>query len=170
MNKSFFVICIAFLCFANYLEAQSSNVGYQSLELYDANRNRLVPVEIYYPTENYNIMSEGDFPVLVFGHGFLMDWTAYENFWTSLVPEGYVLCFPKTEMSLAPSHQDFGEDIKFIAEEMQLMNTNSSSLYYGALSGKTILMGHSMGGGASFLAAQNNENIHALINLSLIHI
>ena len=46
------------------------------------------------------------------------------------------------------------------------MNTNSSSLYYNALSGKTVLMGHSMGGGASFLAAQNNENIDALINFA----
>ena len=115
MNEPFLVICIVFLCLANYLEAQSSDVGYQSLELYDANRNRLVPVEIYYPLDNDNNISGGDFSVLVFGHGFLMEWTAYENFWTSLVPEGYVLCFPRTEMSLTPSHQDFGEDIKFIA-------------------------------------------------------
>tara|TARA_Y100000385_G_C13104456_1_gene646665 strand:- start:3714 stop:4874 length:1161 start_codon:yes stop_codon:yes gene_type:complete len=162
----FFAKCIAFLCLANCLEAQNSIVGYQSLELFDANRNRLVSVEIYYPADkDYNI-SEGDFPVIVFGHGFLMDWMAYENFWTSLVPEGYVLCFPTTEMGLTPSHHDFGEDIKFIAQEMQSMNTITSSLYFGALSEKTVLMGHSMGGGASFLAAQNNENIDALINFA----
>ena len=166
MNKYFFTICLAFFCAVNYLDAQNLFIGQQSLELYDTNRDRMVTVEIYYPAEKDNHISEGNFPVLVFGHGFLMDWMAYENFWTSLVPEGYILCFPTTEMSLTPSHETFGEDIKFIAQEMQSMNTNSNSFYFGALSEKTVLMGHSMGGGASFLAAKNNENIHALINFA----
>ena len=166
INNFFYAFWIVFFTFGNCKEAISSNISSQSLELYDSNRNRLVPIEIYYPSELDNNISGGNFHVIIFGHGFLMDWMAYENFWTSLVPDGYVLCFPKTEMSFSPNHQDFGDDIKFIAQQMQFLNTDSSSIYFEALSEKTVLMGHSMGGGASFLAAQNNENIHALINFS----
>ena len=95
-----------------------------------------------------------------------MTWTAYKNFWEQLVPEGYIMCFPKTEGSLLPNHVNFGKDLTFIASAMQLENTIETSLLFNNIAPKTALMGHSMGGGASFLAAANNSDIDALVNFA----
>jgi len=136
---------------------------------YDSSRSRNVETEIYYPAnttgENVPIAS-GDFPVIVFGHGFLMSWESYQNFWMELVPNGYVICFPTTEMGISPNHENFGIDLKFVATQMQNENENSNSIFFNSLSSKTALMGHSMGGGASFLAAENNSSISSLINFA----
>ena len=69
-------------------------------------------------------------------------------------------------MSITPDHQQFGQDIKFIVSQMQIESQDSNSLFFNSLATETGAMGHSMGGGASFLAAENNTNVHALINFA----
>lgn len=149
--------------------AQSFEISHTSITFTDSERDRSIPTEIYYPADTPGEevpLAEGSFPVLVFGHGFVMSWEAYENIWEDLVHHGYVLCFPTTEMGLAPSHSDFGMDLAFIADQMQLEATLSASHFFNALADETALMGHSMGGGASFLAAQDNPSIQALVNFA----
>jgi len=149
--------------------AQAFNIGHTSTVFYDNNRNRNITTEIYYPADSSGHdlpISFGNFPVIVFGHGFLISWDSYENFWTSLVPEGYILCFPTTEMGFSPNHQDFADDLKFISSQMQIESQISSSIFYNAVLPKTGILGHSMGGGASFLATENNPNINTLINFA----
>ena len=151
------------------LFAQTYNIGHTSIDFYDNARNRNITTEIYYPsdTNGDNVpISLGNFPIIVFGHGFLMSWDSYDNFWNSLVPEGYILCFPTTEMGFAPNHQFFADDLSFIASKMQMESQNISSIFYNSVLPKTGLLGHSMGGGASFLAAENNPNINTLINFA----
>jgi len=166
--KSSFILIGLLFTMTNLL-AQDFNIGHTSTSFYDAERDRNISTEIYYPAENAGedvSAAEGNFPVLIFGHGFLMSWDSYENFWTELVPEGYVICFPNTEMSLLPSHGDFGLDLRFLSNQMQEENELESSLFFNILRPETALMGHSMGGGASFLAAENNSNITALVNFA----
>ena len=149
--------------------AQSFNIGHTSRVFYDSVRNRNITTEIYYPADNSGEnepVSIGNFPVLVFGHGYLMSWDSYQNFWTEIVPNGYVICFPTTEMGITPDHQQFGLDLKFMATQMQIESQDSISLFFNSLAPETGLIGHSMGGGASFLAAENNSNIHTLINFA----
>ena len=151
------------------LFAQTYNIGHTSIDFYDNARNRNITTEIYYPsdTNGDNVpISLGNFPIIVFGHGFLMSWDSYDNFWNSLVPEGYILCFPTTEMGFAPNHQFFADDLSFIASKMQMESQNISSIFYNSVLPKTGLLGHSMGGGASFLAAENNPNINTLVNFA----
>lgn len=136
---------------------------------YDAIRDRNIATEIYYPADDpgeNEPVGEGRFPVLVFGHGFLMSWEAYENFWEELVPRGYVICFPTTEMGISADHRQFGEDIKYLAAQMQREAQDSLSLFFQSLAPETALMGHSMGGGAAFLAAENNSEMHTLITFA----
>ncbi|WP_338410406.1 T9SS type A sorting domain-containing protein [uncultured Flavobacterium sp.] len=164
-----FIILVGLLIFCTNIRAQSFDIGHASITFYDSSRNRYIETEVYYPAynsgENTPIAS-GNFPVIVFGHGFLMSWASYENFWTELVPNGYVICFPTTEMTLTPNHENFGLDLKFAAAQMQNENNDSSSLFFNSLAPKTGLMGHSMGGGASFLAAENNTIIHTLVTFA----
>lgn len=149
--------------------AQSFDIGHTTTLFYDSIRSRNIEVEIYYPADvpgDNMPVAAGNFPVLIFGHGFLMSWDAYENFWTALVPAGYVICFPTTETGLMPSHGEFGLDLAFVATQMQAEGNDNTSLFWGALAPKTALMGHSMGGGASFLAADGDTTISALVNFA----
>ena len=149
--------------------SQSFNIGHTSIVFHDDIRNRDINTEIYYPADNSGEnepVSIGNFPVLVFGHGFLMGWDSYQNFWTEIVPNGYVFCFPTTEMNITPDHQQFGQDIKFLVTQMQIESQDSNSLFFNSLATETGAIGHSMGGGASFLATENNTNVHALINFA----
>jgi pimeloyl-ACP methyl ester carboxylesterase len=167
LAKIYLVVLLAHV--SSNIFAQTYHIGHTSTDFYDNARNRNITTEIYYPsdTNGDNVpISLGNFPVIVFGHGFLMSWDSYDNFWNSLVPEGYILCFPTTEMGFTPNHQFFAEDLSFIASKMQMESQNSSSIFYNSVLPKTGILGHSMGGGASFLAAENNPNINTLINFA----
>lgn len=169
MNLKSYLALGSLIFISSSIFAQSFNIGHTSTVFYDSVRNRTITTEIYYPADNpgeNEPVSVGDFPILVFGHGFLMGWDSYQNFWTEIVPNGYVICFPTTEMGITPDHQQFGQDLKFLATQMQIESQDSSSLFFNSLAPKTGLIGHSMGGGASFLAAENNSDIHTLINFA----
>ena len=162
-------LVVVLIIYTSNIFGQSYNIGHISTDFYDNARNRNITTEIYYPsdTNGDNVpISLGNFPIIVFGHGFLMSWDSYDNFWNSLVPQGYILCFPTTEMGFAPNHQFFAEDLSFIASKMQMESQNNNSIFYNSVLPKTGILGHSMGGGASFLAAENNPNINTLINFA----
>jgi dienelactone hydrolase len=132
---------------------------------------RQIQTEIYYPatTAGDNVaLVAGQFPVITFGHGFAMSWDAYSNIWQRYAAKGYILAFPRTEGGLipSPSHGDFGTDLRQVAEKMLALNTNASSIFNGKVAQKALIMGHSMGGGATMLAAANNSNIVGIVGLA----
>ncbi len=144
-------------------------ISHASFEFTDTDRDRSVGAEIFYPavgSEDNSAVADGEFPVLVFGHGFLISWDSYKSFWEELVPKGYILCFADTESGISPDHQTFADDLKFVAKQMQTENTRENSIFYNSVLEQTALMGHSMGGGASFIAAENNSEIRALVNFA----
>ena len=132
---------------------------------------RQIQTEIYYPAistgENTTIIDE-TFPIVVFGHGFAMSWDAYANIWEHYVSRGYIVAFPRTEGSLFPSpvHQDFGLDLRLVSEKLLALNAESSSPFFGKMIEKSAIIGHSMGGGASILAAANNTGIATVVGLA----
>lgn len=150
--------------------AQSFQVGHISTSYTDSVRsNRNVTVEIYYPADSAgdNVsVSAGQFPVIVFGHGFVMTWDSYDNIWNAIVPEGYIMVFLTTEGSFSPSHTDFAKDMAFMVRTMRGENLNVQSEFYGSVDYPAAVMGHSMGGGASFLAIQYEPTISALATLA----
>ena len=132
---------------------------------------RQIQTEIYYPaaTSGDNVtVASGQFPVITFGHGFAMSWDAYTNIWQHYAARGFILAFPRTEGGFipGPSHGDFGTDLKQVSDKMLALNSNTSSIFNGKILQKAAIMGHSMGGGASFLAAANNPNIETVIGLA----
>ena len=132
---------------------------------------RQIQTEIYYPasTAGDNVaLASGQFPVITFGHGFAMAWDAYSNIWQRYAAKGYILAFPRTEGGLipGPSHGDFGTDLRQVAEKMLALNTNASSIFNGKVAQRALIMGHSMGGGATMLASANNSNIVGIVGLA----
>jgi len=172
----------AFLCFAPFLLMSQFQIGHTTLTFNDPTRNggfgsgggpgRQIQTEIYYPTfiagENTPVATYPDFPVIVFGHGFAMGWDAYQNIWEHLVPQGYIMVFVRTEGSLipAPSHGDFGADLALVTTKMLALNGTAGSLFQGKVKQKSVIMGHSMGGGATLLAASNNGSIAGVVGFA----
>lgn len=159
--------------------AQSYEIGHTTITFNDPGRTggfgsgggsgRQIQTEIYYPADMAGTdvaMTNGSFPVIVFGHGFVMAWDAYENIWTELVPKGYILAFPRTEGGFSPDHDEFGQDLALVETKMQDEGTTASSIFYNHISGNSAIMGHSMGGGATFLAGANNSSVQTIIGLA----
>ena len=174
MKNKKLLAAFSLLLLINYLGlAQPFQIGHTTINFTDSSRNnRIIATEIYYPAtvagDNVVLANSttDTFPVLSFGHGFVMTWDAYQNYWSFLVPKGYIMVFPKTEGSLSPSHLDFGKDLSFVLNQMIILGNNSASIFYNRINPMNAVMGHSMGGGASFLAAQLNPNIRTLINFA----
>jgi len=168
--KNILALPISIICVTTLVNAQSYQIGHKQQTFVDASRsNRSITTEIYYPanTAGDNVaIATGQFPVLIFGHGFVMAWSAYNVEWNALVPSGYIMVFPTTETGFSPSHTDFGKDLAYLAGAMQTEGTNSSSFFFGSVAATSAVMGHSMGGGSSFLAVQYNPSITALATLA----
>ncbi len=165
-----YILTVLALCIVTSVYAQPYPIGTSSFSFADPNRGgRLVTGEIYYPatsTGNNTPVAIGEFPLVVFGHGFIIPISEYSVWRDNLVPEGYILVLPDTEGGIPPSHGDFGEDLSFLVDTYLTENTTGSSTFFQKLNGKTAVMGHSMGGGASFLAAASNSNVTAHVSLA----
>lgn len=149
--------------------AQPFAVGHISAVPFDALRARDVPVELYYPADAAGESvpaSSGSFPVLVMGHGFVMDVAAYGNIVEVFVPHGYIVALPGTEGGFLPDHALFAGDLAFLAEHVQDLGSDGASPLFGAVAPQSAIMGHSMGGGASMLAAASASAIAAVVNFS----
>ena len=161
---------MAVLCVS--ARAQNLPVGKRSITFIDGSRfNRSVPTELYYPAlaagNNTPVASGTEkYPVVVFGHGFVMTPAAYLWLADSLVKYGFIVAFPATESSFSPSHEQLGRDLAFLAQRVCSLNDSSGNFLFGRVTNKSALGGHSMGGGCSFLGMTYNTQIQALFNFA----
>ena len=164
------LLMVLFCAFAHLVAAQPYGIGEQTTAFVDASRsNRQVLVEIFYPADANGIevpVSAGAFPVVAVGHGFFMAFSAYQSLWNALVPEGFVVVVLKSEGGLAPSHENFGLDLAFVLAEMKQANTDNTSLFFEHIAPTSAIMGHSMGGGASFLGASSSADATTVVTFA----
>ena len=150
------------------VQAQPFAIGSTNLAFTDPARGgRSIPCEVYYPATSAGLnapVAAGAYPVLAFGHGFVMTVGAYANFRQAFVPEGFILVLPTTEGGFSPSHGDFGLDLAFAITAMQTEGATVASPFFGHVLSTSAVMGHSMGGGASFLAAGGAPQITTVVN------
>ncbi|MFM1875089.1 MAG: hypothetical protein RL266_826 [Bacteroidota bacterium] len=163
------LISIAFSLVSLTVSAQFQ-IGHRTITYNDpARSNRAVACEVYYPgvSAGDNVaVASGEFPIIVFGHGFTMQPTAYPNWKNEFVPEGYIMLFVSTETGFSPVHQEFGLDIRFLATKLQSEGQNNASPFYQHVSNRTAFIGHSMGGGSSFLAASGFSGVDCVVGLA----
>lgn len=168
MKKAFVIWFLGCLT----LFAQPFQIGRTTLNLFDASRNRTIATEVFYPADSnannvpVTTSTTEAFPILSFGHGFVMTFEAYQNFWEELVPQGYIMAFPKTEGTFSPSHTNFAKDLAFVIEAMNGLNNQSNSLFFSRISSKNAVMGHSMGGGCALLAKQYSTQINHVVTFA----
>jgi hypothetical protein len=158
--KKTLLFLAAVLIFFNFQASAQYPIGHQALTYVDSSRaNRNVTTQIYYPATSAGEttpIASGQFPVIVFGHGFVMTYDAYKYFKDTMTTLGYIVILATTEGSISPSHSAFGLDLAFLVNKMKMEGGTSTSFFYEHVSSKSAIMGHSMGGGSSFLACQNN--------------
>ena len=139
--------------------AQPFAIGSVNITFNDPSRNgRSIPCEVYYPATNAGAaqpVADGIFPILAFGHGFVMGVGSYANMWQAFVPQGYIMVLPTTEGGFSPSHNELGLDLAYVIGAMQQRGTDPGSPFFNRVASTAAIMGHSMGGGASFHGASS---------------
>lgn len=177
MTRNYLILLLAAFCLLscsnessedNILPSDSINISETTLTFFDISRDRSIETKIYYPSQQQGIDAPiiGKSPLIVFGHGFLMPYEAYESYWTRLVPQGYILCFPTTESDFSADHGQFTLDLAFVAEQMHSASNTEGSIFHNAIQNTTALLGHSMGGGAALLAAESTNLITTVVNFA----
>lgn len=160
---------IIFLAFATIAFAQY-HVGLKQINIYDRARLRNINTFVFYPatadSNNAPIINDGTkFPVISFGHGFVMSSLAYRWLADALVPYGYIIGFPATEEGV-PNHATFGKDEVEVARALNNYGDSINSFLYQKVNGYTAIGGHSMGGGASYLGMNGVNDITTFFNFS----
>lgn len=171
MKRIFLLLTLIGLSLTFY--AQNYAIGHHSENYIDAARsNRSIATEVYYPADVAGddvAMANGQFPVIVYGHGFTIAWSNYDYMWQYFVPKGYICVFPKTEGGLfpAPNHLAFGLDLAFLSNLFpNSLNSTAGNLFTGHVSPETCIAGHSMGGGASYLGCAGNTQVTTMVTMS----
>jgi len=153
------------LLITSFLFAQPENpgplqAGWTSESL---NRNgRNLNTIIYYPSFEEGIEAQIDtlnhpYQIIAFGHGFFMQNSYYISIFKHLASYGYIIIAPQFPDN---NHLQLGYDLIFCADYIKSQNQNPGSRFYNLIDiTKTGLSGHSMGGGASLLAAANDISI-----------
>lgn len=148
-------------------------VGHITVTLIDSARaNRAVPTEIYYPADAagdnvaFTAAIAGKTPAISFGHGFVMTYDAYFNVRDLLVGAGYIVAFPTTEGSFSPNHEALGKDLAFVLRQLRALGASGASVLYNHVDTMNCVMGHSMGGGAAFLAAATDRYVKSIATLA----
>lgn len=170
MNKTILFLVFVFLfqlMFAQY------EIGTTTITFIDESRSdREIETKVFYPADNAGAdmpVADGEFPLLVFGHGFAMVYEAYSNLWDTIVPHGYIMAFPTTESGTlfpAPDHWKFAMDLLYLKHAFDSLDALSGDRFEGKIADKCAVMGHSMGGGATFNAAKDNSVFTTLIAMA----
>lgn len=162
------ISCIITVLFFTALVSAQFSVGTQSLSVQDPSRsNRTIGYEVCYPATAAGAntpVAAGQFPVIVFGHGFGIAISEYDVWCDAYAAKGYIIAFPTTEGSIFPfpNHEQFSLDMSFLIDHL----LGASTPFPGSILGTSAIMGHSMGGGASWAAAATNPNITTMITLA----
>ncbi len=111
--------------------------------------------------------SAGPCPVIAFGHGFVTTVDRYASTASHLATWGFVVILPQTQGGLAPSHSALAADLNASMDWLESESARVGSPWFGAVNGaRRGVMGHSMGGGCSLLAASNDPRVRAAVPMA----
>lgn len=131
---------------------------------------RSFSARVYYPaaTAGQNAaVAAGRFPAIAFGHGFLQAVSKYYGTMSHLASWGFIVAAPTSQGGLLPSHGAFADDLNAQLTWLVAQDTTAGSRFNAHVNtAKLGLSGHSMGGGASVLAASRNPAVTTVANLA----
>ncbi|MFZ9914038.1 MAG: alpha/beta hydrolase family protein, partial [Phycisphaerales bacterium] len=109
----------------------------------------------------------GPAPAITFGHGFLTAVDLYDSTMDHLASHGYIVIATTSGGELFPNHANYALDMRYCLTWLEQQDALKSSWLFGAVDQSAFgVSGHSMGGGASALAAAADPRIKALCTLA----
>lgn len=101
-----------------------------------------------------------------FGHGWVQPPERYESTFRHLATRGFVVIATRSGLELFPSHAEYAADMSLCLTALESLNSGGSALA-GLIDVNAFgLSGHSMGGGASILAAAADARVRVVANLA----
>lgn len=106
-------------------------------------------------------------PAISFGHGFLSAVDLYDSTLDHLASHGFIVIATTSEGSILPSHANFALDIRQCLTWLEQQDALAGGWLFGAVDESRFgVSGHSMGGGASALAAAADGRIRCLATMA----
>ncbi len=103
-------------------------------------------------------------PAFTFGHGFLTPVDRYDSTLDHLASHGYIVIATTSGGELFPNHANYAADMRHCLTFLETQSATKGSWLAGAVdAGAFGVGGHSMGGGASMLAAAADERIRCSV-------
>ncbi|MEZ4387104.1 MAG: FlgD immunoglobulin-like domain containing protein [Candidatus Krumholzibacteriia bacterium] len=171
-HRALVVLLVLLAVLAGPAAAQFA-VGTADVTLLDPARNdRPVPCDLFYPAildgpGQPPATPAGDgFAAVALGHGYLMSADVYGFLAADLARIGCVVAVPRTAGELFPDHAEFGLDLAFVARTLRDADADPASPFHERMNGRALLMGHSMGGGASLLGLAGDPTLTGVANFA----
>jgi len=112
--------------------------------------------------------SGGPYPAVTFGHGFFQPVTQYTSTLRHLATHGIIAIASQSEGGIFPNHGNFALDLRRCLTWLEERNADADHFLFGNVETTRFgASGHSMGGGASVLAAAADPRIVALAPLAV---
>ena len=127
---------------------------------------------LFYPAANsgQGAVYEGSgapYPVITFGHGWITAVTRYQSTLEHLASWGYFVIASKSNGGLFPDHGAFADDLRWCLTYLEDQDADPGSWLYQQVDTAAFgVSGHSMGGGASILAAERDSRIRIVANMA----
>ncbi len=167
------VLLMILLAAAPGAAAAEYAVGTSTETYIDADRGgRAVGVDLYYPApadgagQPLAAPPAGGFPVVAFGHGYLMGSSLYAWLGDGLARQGCIVAVARTGGELFPDHLQFGQDLAFLTRALRAAGDDDGSPFFGGVAARCAVAGHSMGGGSSLLGAADDPGVSAVFGLA----
>jgi predicted dienelactone hydrolase len=120
-----------------------------------------------HPASGLPAIAPGRHPVVVFGHGYLgrVEW--YRSTLEHLASWGLIVVAPRSGLELFPDHDAYVEDFSRVLDWLEAEDERPGGWLEGrVLRGAYGASGHSMGGGASIVAAARDARFRSVANLA----
>lgn len=135
--------------------------------------NRTIQARVYYPAlapggQNAALdPTGGPYPGIAFGHGYVQPITRYASTTTHLATWGFIVIATKSQGGPLPSHSQYADELIATLNWLEAQHGQASSRFFQNVDIAHFgISGHSMGGGASLLAADRDPSIVAVANLA----
>ena len=111
--------------------------------------------------------SGAPYPAVSFGHGWITAVTRYQSTLEHLASWGYFVIASESYGGLFPDHSAFADDLRWCLTYLEDQDADPGSWLYAQVDTVAFgVSGHSMGGGASILAAERDSRIRIVANMA----
>ena len=107
------------------------------------------------------------YPAISFGHGWITAAARYQSTLEHLASWGYFVIASKSYGGLFPDHSAFADDLRWCLTYLEDQDADPGSWLHEQVDTAAFgVSGHSMGGGASILAAERDSRIRVVANMA----